>query len=240
MLELGSLHIALGDLLLRLTSLLASLGLATACTSPIPMEALPREAALASCALVFDCCAEGERHGYADESTCVTEREMSGAITPQLQASLDAGRVRYDGGAAADCLAVAACDITAAAEICQNVYVPQVPPGEPCTGPIDCIDGFCLDGVCAGIARLGEACTNACELGAHCDPTDRVCVRSPAAGEPCPDFYCAEGAFCDFTAMMCEAARPAGEPCDNGSQCQSFSCAGTGVCAERRVGSVCS
>ncbi|MFK7990124.1 MAG: hypothetical protein AB8I08_29160 [Sandaracinaceae bacterium] len=208
-----------------------------ACSNSIPFEELPNESALISCELLFDCCAEGQRQGYVAESSCVTERTAE-VVTTELVASVEAGRIAYDGAAASQCFGMATCTLEDLdPEICNRVYTGLVPAGGACTFGLDCANGpqFCVDGVCAAPAALGETCAGPCVEGAFCSTTSMRCEALPRVGEACPSFRCEDAAFCDMTSQMCEARRANGEACDSLLQCESFSCE-DGVCTPRDTG----
>ena len=99
--------------------------------------------------------------------------------------------------------------------------------GETCESSWQCglIDSVCLNGKCAPMPKIGEACADIgpgklCALDTACDPATSKCVALPTSGE-CINYRCAEGFECtcgDNTCStnVCKAAGKAGDSC--GSQ----------------------
>lgn len=86
--------------------------------------------------------------------------------------------------------------------------------GETCLGTADLcdVDAYCnqADKTCALLPAAGAACApQASVLGRRCNVdatcTDEMCVRSPAAGEPCQG-ECQSGSSC--VANVCQIERP--------------------------------
>jgi hypothetical protein len=152
------------------------------------------------CAKAFECCTEEELDALAlvgeSESQCrLAIGALLGLYAVEIQASIDAGRARYDGEGLADCIespAELGCDMLPGranpgilsfldAIGCPGVMSPLVEMGETCGAHHECLDGYCdgatqawsPTGTCAATKANGEDCTLAeeCEGGA-CSPTD--------------------------------------------------------------------
>lgn len=81
-------------------------------------------------------------------------------------------------------------------------------------------------GVCAGLAKSGEDCTNiACDSGLYCDSstgTTRTCKPLPTINQSCAGAgQCATPYFCNFNRSPATCDQPAqlGQPCSNGATC---------------------
>lgn len=155
---------------------------------------------------------------------------------PDLEASLDAGRVRFDGALAARCVGEPStqCRISYPAE-CGRVVDGVVAVGGACTSSVDCAAGLeCRGMACPGTCRLPQCTGNTVAL------PDGGCEASPQATTPTggqllsgacgATVACASGLRCD--ADICVNDLPAeGDACNETTRrCQQgLSCFG-GVC----------
>jgi hypothetical protein len=165
---------------------------------------------------------------FASEADCrATTRIESG----QIDASIKAGRAKYDptkAGACIDAVAATSCSLSAlygASDLqsCLSAIAPQVADGQACAVDAECISQkceatdpncsmACCPGTCtakpaAGTAKIGEACgaDTACVSGAYCK-TDAMgkgtCAAQEAEGQPCTGFdSCKSPALCALNVM---------------------------------------
>lgn len=158
---------------------------------------------------------------------------------------VDAGRLSFDGEAAARCAAALpelACFIEfAGLPACQGVFTGNVAVDDACYADETRFFGIFADS-CRGGLCLGDSCPQACEalpaLGAaclegrcapaqYCD-ADNHCRERIAEGEPCDDAQCAAGLWCAKT----QSGRRCLVPLPDGAACgPETACAGPGVCA---------
>ncbi|HLK92040.1 MAG TPA: hypothetical protein VKZ18_19265 [Polyangia bacterium] len=116
-----------------------------------------------------------------------------------------------------------------------------------CTGPIDCYNGECLDGVCSSIL-LPCGCDSDCTFGAVCGGTQGTCIKFP--GAPCvleeECSACYSGGSCDSTSAcapngVCGCAEPQpnfGPPCRSNADCCNGACI-SGQCLLAGEGGPC-
>lgn len=136
--------------------------------------------------------------------------------------------------------------LAAAPASCQDVYVGLVRNYDPCFSSEECAGedpvcglppacaDMCCVGACrergAGLPKIGDPCTGACERGSYCafDPNtgqSTVCTKSPGAGQDCimSGFACDEGLDCVYDdqglTATCLTPLKAGEACGNGRSC---------------------
>ena len=151
-------------------------------------------------------------------------RERYGGCPPDLDASLDAGRARFDGALAARCFGASAqqCRVSYPAE-CSSVVEGLVPMGGLCSGTADCVDGLeCGGSTCPGTcapppcaAGQAPAADGGCEVLPSAPPLD----GQPLSATCSPASACASGLRCE--AGVCVHDRSAeGEACDAQRQCQ--------------------
>ena len=156
---------------------------------------------------------------YPDQATCSNSIAVF-ADLDRLTGDIENGNVRYDSGAADDCLDAydefADCELKPASvldelsDTCARVFVGSVAIGDPCNETVQCAgDAFCV-----------RQCTEQCCAG--------TCVEIPLAataeeGEPCGDgIDCIESTFCSSN-NQCVARPGPGESCANLSACAAGS-----------------
>jgi hypothetical protein len=144
---------------------------------------------------------------------------------PDLEASLDAGRVRFDGVLAADCFGVpsTACANARPAE-CWNVVRGLVAAGGVCTGNADCQEGLeCRGGnTCPSTCALPRCDAGSVELrdGGCEQPLPPTPTQGKSLGEPCAAASeCAAGFTCKRGSCLFDRAAE-GEACARERLCQ--------------------
>ena len=182
----------------------------------IALADFPAHLAAAQCARVFRCCTVPQIQALygmnvTTQSACTAELGALGqALISSVTEAQDAGRIRYDGAAAATCfqkLGGAACTATSNDQSvvpeCDAYIVPLVATGATCGSDEDCQTGFCdrpltsTNGKCAVVPSKGMPCTSRCVAGATCDTVAGMCVDPKADGAFCfVDEDCVSG-FCD-------------------------------------------
>jgi hypothetical protein len=187
----------------------------------VPLDDLDEAVAKAFCDLEIDC------GRVTDRAAC--GNDLYTDDTPQLVASVRAGKIRYDGAAAADCLA----DISTL-----------------CTKPIS--DDANCDAAFTGLVTVGGACLSDTECAsdrcdkASCDATVACCrgvcleaLPTIAVGGTCSgtDADCVKGAYCDYVGApgvsTCKliGMKAEGQPCDGARACAGgLYCSDTKVC----------
>lgn len=206
----------------------------------VTLDKLGTELAQVSCSKTFECCTSAEimdqfANIKVNGQPITTEDQcesfagglFAGLLTPEYQASLDAGRIEYDGEAAQSCLdgmASLGCSAYAMVEtktsvICDTPFIiPKVGDGGGCTQGYECTSGNC-DGA------TNDGSTS----------TDGTCKPMPGAGEECFD-HCAHGLYCGYdqtsTTEICQALKANGEACTGDNQCTSDHCDNS-VCADK-------
>jgi len=204
----------------------------------VAVDNLGTELASVSCSKQFECCSDAEimdlymgitinDHPIATEADCneFSNALLSGLLVPEYKESLAAGRIEYDGTAAADCIAdiqSLSCDqynsgdIDSVLPTCRPFVIPKVGDGGACGEDYECTSGFC-DGETE-------------------DGPDGMCKPKPGAGEACTD-DCADGLYCGFDTSgggeMCMPKLANGETCNLDDRCMSDYCADGGMCAEK-------
>ncbi|MBO6934225.1 MAG: hypothetical protein JJ863_04600 [Deltaproteobacteria bacterium] len=169
--------------------------------------------------------------------TDVFEPAITNGSAPLWQASIDAGRLAYDGSKLDDCIEAASalgCDALEARDIaaCDEAFEGLVEPGGACVAEVDCAgEAYCAsDAACPGVCTLraggGESCTSneGCVSGLICG--SGTCVMPAGDGESCGGssaIECEAGLLCTgetdtdpgtckaFSAVFTEAV---GAPCN--------------------------
>ena len=182
----------------------------------------------ALCTKAFKCCTQVELSMLFDSSTTLTtttqcdtyEETLFGFSVTRINASVTAGRVTYDADAAGACLGAisgASCtdfdhDATTpnAPPSCAPFLVAKVAVGGGCTQNYECTTGYCKGAVTTPT------------------PMDGMCAAVPTMGQAC-ESTCAAGLYCDFMSLTCQAVKADGSACAMGDECMSGGCTG-GVC----------
>jgi hypothetical protein len=198
----------------------------------IAIDDLGHELAEASCAKQWDCCTDAEimdqytgitidGHPIASEADCVdfADALLTGFGVMQWKASVEKGRLEYDGDAAADCIAAiesATCDQYSSDTIptasdCRPFLIPKVADGGGCTQDDECTSGNCV----GAMVNTGS------------ESTDGACMPMPQDGDACDD-NCADGLTCEFDTSSgmrtCQPLHSDGEDCSLDRQCASDHC----------------
>lgn len=199
------------------------------------------------------------RCGALAEEDCALYLYRTTSSSP---AAVRAGLVRYDGEAAAACVAAYAdlpCDVSQPYpdfSACADVYRGLNAIGEPCITGIECesgtcfySEGWCGEACCTGtcdparpreVAALDEPCGDdvSCARGLYCvglydRAQPQTCMPLPKRGESCVG-ACAElGDSCDSTTKVCQDASVKGEPCEDNSDCSAYyGCGSDNRCAD--------
>jgi hypothetical protein len=194
----------------------------------VSLADFPARVAAAQCARVFRCCSVPQIQALygtsvTTQSACAAELTAVGqVVVSSVTEAQSAGRIRYDGAAAATCfekLGSAACTATSNDQSvvpeCDAYLVPLVATGATCGSDDDCKTGFCdrplgsTTGTCAVVPTKGMACTSRCVTGSTCDTIMGICVDPKADGAFCfVDEDCVSG-FCDnpnITGGTCAAS----------------------------------
>jgi hypothetical protein len=173
-------------------------------------------------------CTRAVRCGwFPDVATCTTASTWK---TDQLVASSKAGRIQYDGKAAAACIEAVAglgCNLTDQTDdlppACTRAFVGNVTAGGACFVDDDCASGSCGGRACTPPAGC---CAGACNASAPAlVPAGGSCYPPGGSGE------CAEGTYCDnsSTGATCVTGLVLGQPCDPAGA-QSVGCQPPGLC----------
>lgn len=156
---------------------------------------------------------------YPDQATCLASQRTS---STEAIAAVNAGRSKYDGVAAAQCLSAlravfgGGCRLSSLLKglanptACDRVFKGTVADGAACLADEECVSASCNGSACTGV----QAC-----CAGTCDPT----VASPVpAGGDCssPAARCVDGTSCRVTvgsttaSATCAPFLAAGQPCD--------------------------
>jgi len=166
------------------------------------------------CQLALECCTESELPQLYDVTveqihTCAEiPQDVSEAMEVLYGDALDSGRLKFDAGRADACLEVWE-SLTCAqwaqpgsvvGNLCDDPFIPQQGPGEPCNQSYECTTGSCEGGSMM---------------------TEGTCGTPPGAGEEC-SVTCVEGYYCLFS--TCEPMLDDGESCSSHRECTSGFC----------------
>lgn len=189
------------------------------------------------CKANFTTCTAEEKMPYATQAGCVAAVGAADAADfAELAKLVAAGKLTYDGQAAADCLAQAKMhcddlDFVDGPVVCTKVFVGKAAPGSPCKFNVECASDFCpssdtCPGVCTKRKALGASCGDAdkCEPGAVC--SGGVCVADIAkgAGAACNPLKCQKGLYCTSKEKCAPLVKLGGAcdivgACEPGAQC---------------------
>jgi hypothetical protein len=211
-----------------------------------PIEDLVAQYQAAQCTHLVAC------HEVSDQATCLATNlyNQTFFLDPQAVQLVLSGKVRYDGGTVAACLAdVAAqnCTINGldkrrSFEQCIfDVFRGSVAAGGVCSDNTECISGSCNN----PCDQSSACCTGTCNPGTAPAPLTPIAI-----GATCPPGTtgfdaCVDGSYCDPSTEICTALKPVGTACNDASQCgDGLNCSfttGSGTCvAMPRMGEDCS
>jgi hypothetical protein len=216
-----------------------------ACAEPrLSIDDYPDAWLEASCELRVRCNAE-------DSVESCRSTRLPFELDARLIGAVDAGRVRWHGDAAEDCIekiGLATCDTTSESYRylhCQPAFSGTLGNGEACTLSTECISRECWTegcteaccvGYCAGdtvpvVGELGEPCRlSGCVAGTRCE--NSVCVPLRAEGDACMwDDECAYDLGCG-SQQRCESLAFSGERCNTQVDCRMVGeiCGPQGTC----------
>jgi hypothetical protein len=187
----------------------------------VPLGELEARAAEAICEYATRC------ESFPNVAAC---KASLSSRTGQLIASVNAGRLAYDGNAAAACLdalRATGCNLTDPpedAEVpCFSTFKGTLAAGAACYINEECASGSCSNMSCPSASAC---CTGACE--------DLPVVSSPLpAGGDCsrPNVVCAPGTYCNYagSSSVCTVGPAQGEACDP-AEIASGRCLNHAVC----------
>jgi hypothetical protein len=217
--------------------MLVASGLLAACTPSF--DDYPRELEEAICEWQHAC------HVYEKRRDCVEALAIdSDPRFDYLRTSVAAGRIEYDGDAAADCfdaIRERGCEVREPEEepSCAAALRGRMGRNGPCMDSAECAEGGvcgfdpgCFEQCCVGACRvrpdplaIGAPCGGgiACVEGAYCgvDPGGaQVCVPLVAVGGDCSlGQGCAESSVCDGAVCRKLELAQVGERCDGFVEC---------------------
>jgi hypothetical protein len=210
-----------------------------------PIEELGAQYQAALCTHLVAC------HEISDQATCLATNLYSQTffIDPQTIQLVLTGKVRYDGGTVAACLADLAaenCTINGLdkrrsfAQCIFDVFRGSVAAGGVCSNNAECLSGSCNN----PCSQSSACCTGTCNPGNPPAPLTPIAI-----GLTCPQGTggfdaCVDGAYCDPSTQICTALKPVGGSCNDASQCgDGLACTfttGMGACATvPRLGEDC-
>jgi hypothetical protein len=203
------------------------------------LDAFGGELVTALCGRFVECCEVTELEAFFEKPTptsveeCVDQlEEPFAADFARIEASIEAGRMRFDaaeGDACVAAFAASSCSEFAALlieeDLCGAALVGLVETGGVCRYSGDCAIGTCdgqkggtLDGTCYDDAGEGDSCavdTEGCPPKSYCS--------------------CAAGLHCDYDdTLTCVADEPEGTDCSNDDECATDHCEGNTECAASR------
>lgn len=209
---------------------------ATACLTPVSedSEGVPLATWCATRQADFTCngqvgCGVAAPDAPCDDVAASVVGRTDDNCTSTFVASVDAGRVRYDGAAAQKCRerARSTCDLTRLSWDCEGAFVGTVAEGGACALTVECQPGLrcerqaaCM-GVCSRLLPDGAAVSSAsaCASGAAAAGADGGlrCAPVPREGQACLEGVCGLGLSCQ--SGTCALPPPRGGACDGGQAC---------------------
>lgn len=227
-----------------------------------PLDALCSEVAPRLCDFA-DACPGLEMGSGGD---CVTENtaECEAQVLGPVAASVDAGRLAYDGAKAQRCFESVYEDSTCIGMIlqdpmrtnadCGSMFTGQVPLGGDCYDlslGSECAEGYCrFDGACPGSCAPYAALDAPCDPSTPCDPLTAYCDFEAGVCRPLGDVgatcgndrSCRPGLTCapSQTEPSCVEPQPEGAACIEDWDCATYVCSGGACRAYRAAGDPCS
>jgi hypothetical protein len=200
---------------------------------PLPLSEGPAKIVEADCEHLVRC----------EETPDMAECKGSAILSMDpVIAAVNAGRIHYDGAAAAQCLdalrketSCNATDLMAeSAAHCGDVFKGTVPTGDTCFMAEECVSGECIS---------QGSCTNTC-CSKVCGPGAGTAARVPIGGTCTYDgkSTCVEGSYCSGASdpARCVASVPLGQACDPTSVPMGV-CRDMGICtpSDSPLGGTC-
>jgi hypothetical protein len=156
-----------------------------------------------------------------DMATCLawTSIDLS-----QFVDAVNAGKIIYDGAAAATCFAATslvgvACTMTAQRAVpndpsCAHIFNGTLAEGAPCSQTDECASANCDIDVVTGCSGTPGCCTGAC------GPAAPVAAAPLPIGGDCSAVgsSCVAGAFCSASTALCVANVAVDQPCDSATE----------------------
>lgn len=189
---------------------------------PVPIADLEARLLDASCGIQTRCA------GFPDVATCKASLVSN---TAHLVAGVNAGRIQYDGNAAAACIDIIGslgCNLTDTPDnppvACANTFKGSVLAGGTCYGNEECVSGECGNMSCPS---SGTCCSGTCEDGSPASnpvPAGGDCSRAGVT--------CADGTRCMGSSdlgAVCTPGAALGEACAT-SGMGGIECLNHGVC----------
>jgi hypothetical protein len=186
------------------------------------------------------CSQEVRCGGFPDVASCIASSVWD---LGSLVVSINAGRIRYDGRAAAACiqaLAALGCNLgdrsdDAAPPACASAFMATVTVGGTCYLDDDCVSGNCSGKACS---LPVDCCPGTCAAGPRVPtvPVGGSCYPPGDSGN------CAEGTYCDNmnAGGTCVTGVGLGQPCDP-DVVKSAGCQPPGLCrsSQSALGGTC-
>lgn len=201
----------------------AVLGVGACGGDSVSVGDFPAEFSDAFCSRMVRC------NAYTSKAACLESINLD---VGQIQQSIAAGRVAYDGEAMAECIdafAASSCDGTSrdvreTPQACLEAIKGKVADGGACFDDGECVSDSC------NIADCGQACCQG-----SCDAT----VAEAAIGASCATARCVNGSFCS-DANVCTALLAAGAACAGNDECTyGLTCANDVCTAAANRGDTC-
>jgi len=185
---------------------------------PIPLDGYVPALINRKCARAVAC------RQMPDLATCLATTSID---LSQFTDAVNAGKIIYDGAAAATCFAATslvgvACTMTAQEAVpndpsCAHIFNGTVAEGGPCSQPDECVSGSCDLDVVTGCSGTAGCCTGAC--AAVAPPAPPASAPLPIGGDcSAAGSSCVAGAFCSASTALCVALLAVGQPCDNAAE----------------------
>ena len=171
---------------------------------------------------------EGEATSTEEQCNRFATAVLTGFGVNEYKESIAMGRVEYDADAAGDCVAALrelSCSAYGLGNAiydngCRPFLIPKVGDG-----------GACLQ----DYERTSDNCAGE-ENSLGADPVDGACAPMPGLGEACDD-NCADGLYCKSTQQAptgtCQTLEVDGAYCNVDDSCESDFCDDQGVCADK-------
>jgi hypothetical protein len=184
-----------------------------------------------------------------DVASC---KAAAGADMGQLSADVQAGKIKYDGKAAAACLDAmrsASCNHSdpfneGEPPACKDALKGTVADNGVCYSGSECVSGSCGGGVCSA----SGCCQGTCNPSAGSAAATPIGGKLPAEGQSCsptgasyPSACDSMLDYCDSVSLKCVLKIAVGGDCSTGASCVAYAtCDSTGHCvANPGAGDAC-